>query len=259
MKHTHRHTGFTLVELLVVVAIILALLAIMMPALSKAFAVAHNTVCQSNLRQIGHAHRAYVADFRGIHPPTSTDTTNPHWLDLMRPYHGSADGIRFCPDANGYLADTATWAGGNMWGSRGANWWLNSNTYSVPFKGGGAYGVNIHTHSTTGWGIDINRHFKSITELTSTASIPLIGDAIWHNSPPWWTDSAPTTEPIGPNMPAGISGMGRYAIPRHLGHSINLNYMDGHTETVRLNDLWSQIWGKGYIRQGWKLIPYLSN
>lgn len=58
--------GFTLIELLVVVSIIGLLVAILLPALSKAQEVARSTRCASNLRQIGTASHQYVSDFKGF-------------------------------------------------------------------------------------------------------------------------------------------------------------------------------------------------
>ena len=66
---THRRGGFTLVELLVVIGIIAILVAVLLPALSKARARAEAISCQSNLRQIYSAARNYMADNKDYMPP----------------------------------------------------------------------------------------------------------------------------------------------------------------------------------------------
>ncbi|MGC8668104.1 MAG: type II secretion system protein [Chthonomonadales bacterium] len=63
-----RRTSFTLVELLVVIAVIAILAALLLPVFSAARAAARQTVCVSQLRQIGMACQMYRQDY-GEFPP----------------------------------------------------------------------------------------------------------------------------------------------------------------------------------------------
>ena len=65
----HRKSAFTLVELLVVVAIIAILLSLLLPALRNARLAAQGGVCVSNLHQIGLATRMYGLENRNVMPP----------------------------------------------------------------------------------------------------------------------------------------------------------------------------------------------
>jgi prepilin-type N-terminal cleavage/methylation domain-containing protein len=65
---SNRREAFTLVEVLVVVAIILMLVALLMPALQKIKETAKNTKCINNLRQISMATFLYGADNDGLAP-----------------------------------------------------------------------------------------------------------------------------------------------------------------------------------------------
>ncbi len=68
--------GFTLVELLVVVAIIALLIAMLLPALSKAKAVAVRVNCAAQLRGVGLAIRMYVEDNQQWMPKKLHDHSN---------------------------------------------------------------------------------------------------------------------------------------------------------------------------------------
>jgi prepilin-type N-terminal cleavage/methylation domain-containing protein/prepilin-type processing-associated H-X9-DG protein len=68
-----RRTAFTLIELLIVIAIIAVLVAMLLPALARARQSAIKLQCASNLRQLGIAIHAYAADQRGFVPPWAGD------------------------------------------------------------------------------------------------------------------------------------------------------------------------------------------
>ncbi len=63
-KIPSRMNRFTIVELLIVIAVIMILAGLLMPALSKAKEMAHKISCMSKLRQIGLAHVSYAGDFK---------------------------------------------------------------------------------------------------------------------------------------------------------------------------------------------------
>ena len=70
---THRPIGFTLVELLVVVAIIALLLAILLPALSRATENARRTVCAANLRGIAQVSIIIAEGRNGQYMPSARE------------------------------------------------------------------------------------------------------------------------------------------------------------------------------------------
>src|SRR5439155_8479458 len=92
--------GFTLVELLVVIAIIAVLIAVLLPALAAARRQAIKIKCQSNLHQIGLSFYLYSHDNRGYWPLAKWEVPKPpipgtnisalYWGDFIGRYVGKA-------------------------------------------------------------------------------------------------------------------------------------------------------------------------
>ena len=75
-----RRSAFTLVELLVVIGIIALLIAILMPALSRAKEQASSLMCLSNLRQIGPAFMMYVNNNKSRFPVAAANRHPSDWI-----------------------------------------------------------------------------------------------------------------------------------------------------------------------------------
>lgn len=96
---TINHRAFTLVELLIVVAILAALAALLFPSLGRARTRAKIVVCTSNLHQIGIAMSSYAGDYRDWFPAPSaaTDYGGPSY------YFRAAVGIDMRQQLRSYL------------------------------------------------------------------------------------------------------------------------------------------------------------
>jgi prepilin-type N-terminal cleavage/methylation domain-containing protein/prepilin-type processing-associated H-X9-DG protein len=88
-----KYKGFTLIELLVVIAIIAILAAILFPVFASAREKARQSVCTSNMKQMGLAIFMYLEDYDEHFPPASYNDplvpVNPGptaWMWIIDPY-----------------------------------------------------------------------------------------------------------------------------------------------------------------------------
>lgn len=77
-------TGFTLVELLVVIAVIMLMLSTLLPALGGARDTTRRVVCLSNQRQLGVAFHAYAAGQRELLPNIAWQVPGGGWTQWLQ-------------------------------------------------------------------------------------------------------------------------------------------------------------------------------
>ena len=96
-----RRRAFTLVEMLVVIAIVGLLAALLFPVFARARANARRATCASNLKQIGVALGLYAQDYR-YYPSVDINAYTNHtcgaWADKIQRY-AKFDAIFVCPSA----------------------------------------------------------------------------------------------------------------------------------------------------------------
>ncbi len=102
MHRRARHSGFTLVELLVVIGIIALLVSILLPTLASAREHARRTKCMSNERQIMTAWLQYAQEHKGALVPAETNPNG--WVDAGNTDDNISSGLLFpyCPNVNVY-------------------------------------------------------------------------------------------------------------------------------------------------------------
>jgi len=128
-RKTDRHRrGFTLIEVLVVIGIIAVLMAILLPALSRARNLARQTKCLANVRSVSTGQAMYSTSNRGWYPHwsgwqvyggagdgTGGDEAGLGWTELLEPYldgreayHDPSRPVEFAPTSY-FIAARYSW------------------------------------------------------------------------------------------------------------------------------------------------------
>jgi len=237
------HHGFTLVELLVVIAIIAILAALLLPALAKAKDRAKATECANNMRQINLGIKLYVDDFNGTMPslwvesgassaetwtydPTSFVIQNPTflwWPDKLRlDKYAPAQSLFNCP----VLTQAATATGGGS-ASR-----LNTLGIGMNYP---EYGCIVPKSS----GTYVQYPTARENQVTVPSQSIVLADAGAISNPTEpnadnWREKPATgcTYFRVPSDTADYAAGDSRSVPRH-NQRVNVAYFDGHVDRIR--------------------------
>ncbi len=128
-----RHAGFSLIEMIVVVAILIILLALLTPTLMAAMERARLVQCSANLRTIHQGILAFAEDKEGILPPSSSRPWRlypEYWeADVMHRWAGSWPTLLV---KAGYLPKPPTTEDSSVMPPRGQSvFWCPSGRYEI--------------------------------------------------------------------------------------------------------------------------------
>lgn len=232
---SHAEKGFTLVELLVVIAAMALLLAILMPSLTSARHRAKSVVCRGNLKQWGVILSAYTGDNNGHFFRGMMDGQWNDWIEILEPFYGKVGGLTCCP-----LATKTRREGG-----QGV-----FTAWEDPEGDYGSYGLSAWVCSADPGAVFGDALYWRDSTVRGTSNIPVFLDCLGIAG---WPDHSSLPPGNDGQLPQGVTlqeQMKNFCVNRHGNGTTNCLFMDWSVRPVGLKELWKLKWHRSFDTSG---------
>jgi prepilin-type processing-associated H-X9-DG protein/prepilin-type N-terminal cleavage/methylation domain-containing protein len=202
---------FTLIELLLVIAIIAILTSLLLPALKRAKESAKQIQCAGNLKQIGLGFACYSGDYNSFFPPLVYGSSATQILQTW--YTNLLDDGRYLPVTSWNSRNYGNVANGLGWRCPSA-----SNFYW-----GAGYGVPEHSNNHWGFFYSSQTSFRSYPQVKRPSSLLLISDSCYPSlgeDMTWIGTVCPICTPWGTSQ----------QVSKRHSNGANLCFIDSHVE-----------------------------
>lgn len=274
--------AFTLVELLVVIAVIAILASLLLPALSRSREKVRTVVCLSNMKQVSLMRRDYLYDTQGrLNLDFSVGGPGNYQPDLQGQafnyyslHHGQPSEGWVCPNTQLRPMDQRRLLA--YWGTMRASFlgaadqpWSQYEVFNADYNLGRPRRWHVGSYAFNYWlwwpafqgTADAPRCFNTESDVQRPVLTPFYAEGIFSEVAPLATDWPSGDLYLGWN--SGDQGqMAWLTIARHRyrplhgptpcfytkvhSGAINVSFFDGHIGTVPLENLWQLYWHKDY-------------
>lgn len=218
------NAAFTLVDLLVVIAIIAILAAILFPVFARARENARRSSCQSNLKQIGLGIHQYIQDYDETLPDSDTYGIG-SWRVQVQPYFKSIQ-ILDCPSNKAMWSQSANPDAHFSYTTIDGN---SSPSYHIPMStgtGGARVNSRLSRFTASATQIIVTEGDQSMNSLGADG-----GSCAW-----------------GPPVVAS-NPQAKSFFSQHLGFMNNV-FLDGHVKALKPSATYSSTWNYWYPNDG---------